>query len=315
MGNEQDTNMTGKMEWAFIVNPVAGSRFAASYTDKVKEMIHRYDVKARIVLTKHKGHGTELAAEFATKGFRYIIAVGGDGTVNEVAKGLVGKDRIIMGVISAGTGNDFNQILGFPERFNNEDWETFFKKNVIGIDVGSCNGNIFLNGMGLGFDAQVAAENIKDQSKMRKSGKNRYIWHIIKTILYYKEQPMTIIADGQIKQTGCFMNTIANGRRFAGGFMVTPRAIANDGLLDICMIKKLSLPQRFNMLRKVPGGSHIGDKKVTYYRTGRLRIEFDTEVPHHLDGEIFFSAVFDVKILPTKLNMIYNATGNHFFNI
>lgn len=307
--------MTDKMEWAFIVNPVAGSRFASTYADKVKEMIQHYDVKAEVTFTKDKGHATDLAADFASKGFRYIVAVGGDGTVNEVARGLVGKKNVVMGVISAGTGNDFNQVLGFPERFNDDHWDSFFKKKVIGIDVGSCNGNIFLNGMGLGFDAQVAAENIEDPKKTVKGGKNRYLWHIIKTILYYKEQNVYITVDGKRNQTGCFMNTIANGRRFAGGFLVTPRAIANDGLLDICMINKLTLPQRFNMLRKVPKGSHIKDNKVTYYQTPKLRIEFEEDVPHHLDGEISFASTFDVEILPTKLDMIYNAAGNHFFKI
>ncbi len=104
------------------------------------------------------------------------------------------------------------------------------------------------------------------------------------------------------------------GSGFAGGFLLTPKAVANDGLLDICMIKKLSLMSRFGILLKVPKGSHIEDKKVNYYQTDHIRLEFDCEVPHHLDGELYFSSTFDVGFLPEKLNIIYNPSGNHFFS-
>ena len=121
---------------------------------------------------------------------------------------------------------------------------------------------IFLNGMGLGFDAQVAAENYSEAGKVKKGGKNKYIWHIIKTLLFFREKKMTVITGNGKHETDCFINTIAIGRRFAGGFFLTPKAIANDGLLDVCMIKKLSLFQRFGILLKVPKGTHITDKKV-----------------------------------------------------
>ena len=86
------------------------------------------------------------------------------------------------------------------------------------------------------------------------------------------------------------------GRRFAGGFFLTPRAIANDGLLDVCMIKKLSLFQRFGILLKVPKGTHINDTKVNYYQTPSINLEFSQKVPFHVDGELYFSEKFDVSI-------------------
>jgi diacylglycerol kinase (ATP) len=125
---------------------------------------------------------------------------------------------------------------------------------------------------------------------------------------------MTMITGSGMKETDCFINTVAIGRRFAGGFFLTPKAIANDGLLDVCMIKKLTLLQRFSILLKVPEGKHISDKKVNYYQTSGLRLEFSEEVPFHVDGELYFSKKFDVSILPSALNTIYNPDGNHFFN-
>jgi diacylglycerol kinase (ATP) len=303
-----------KKDWVFIINPIAGNGFAKTIVPKLEEMIKRYDINAELVFTERSGHASELSRIYSDRGFRHIIGVGGDGTLNEIARPLVNKKDIILGIIPAGTGNDFIQILGFPSRFGDTDWGAFFKGNVIAMDIGEVNGMIFLNGMGLGFDAQVAAENYIEPGKVKKGGKHKYIWHIIKTLLFFKEKRMIVISDEGRHETDCFINTIAIGRRFAGGFFLTPNAIANDRLLDVCMIKKLSLPERFNILLKVPEGKHITDKRVNYYQTSGINLEFPEEVPFHVDGELYFSRKFDVRLLPGALNTIYNPDGNHFFN-
>ena len=300
-------------KWAFIINPIAGNGFARTIVPMLEEMIKKHNVDAELVFTEKSGHASELSESYLKKGFRYIIGVGGDGTLNEISRPLVNSKNVIIGIIPAGTGNDFIQILGFPNRFGDKEWDIFFKVNVIPMDVGSCNGMIFLNGMGLGFDAEVAAENYTEQGKVKKGGKNKYIWQIIKTLLFFKEKRMTVITGTDSHETDCFINTIAIGRRFAGGFFLTPGAIANDGLLDVCMIKKLSLFERFRILLKVPEGKHITDKKVNYYQTSGINLEFSEEVPFHVDGELYFSRKFDVSIHPGALNTIYNPDGNHFF--
>ena len=304
-------NLKGK--WAFIINPVAGNGFAGTMAPILKEMIARYNIDAEIVHTRRSGHATELSASFLKKGFSYIIGVGGDGTFNEIARPLVNIRDVTAGLIPAGTGNDFIQILGFPDRFGEKEWEQFFKTNTISMDAGLCNGLMFLNGMGLGFDAQVAAENYTGPGEVKEGGKHKYIWHIIKTLLFFKEKKMTVINEKDRHETDCFINTIAIGRRFAGGFFLTPKAIANDGLLDVCMIKKLNLIQRFNILLKVPKGNHILDSKVNYYQTPSINLEFSEKVPFHVDGELNFATRFDVTILPSALNIIFNPDGNHFF--
>lgn len=299
--------------WVFIINPVAGNGFAKTIIPKLREKILEYNVDAELVFTEKYGHATELSAEYLKKGFRNFIAVGGDGTINEVSRPLVNVKDITIGIIPAGTGNDFIQILGFPDRFEEADWDIFFKVNAIAMDAGSCNGKIFLNGMGLGFDAQVAAENYTEPGKVKTGGKHKYIWHIVKTLLFFREKRMIVITGENRNDTDCFINTIANGRRFAGDFFLTPKAIANDGLLDICMIKKLNLLQRFSILLKVPKGEHLNDKKVNYSQLPGITLEFTQEVPFHVDGELFFACKFDVNILPSALNIIYNPDGKHFF--
>ncbi|MGD0583457.1 MAG: YegS/Rv2252/BmrU family lipid kinase [Bacteroidales bacterium] len=302
-------------KWIFIINPVAGGGFAAGLEGKILEMAKRFNITAETVFSEKRGHASFLSEKYAAEGYTHIIGVGGDGTFNEVAAPLINRKKVITGLVSAGTGNDFIQILGFPDRFDDSHWEQLFRCEVIPMDAGSCNGMIFLNGMGLGFDAQVASENYSAPGEVKKGGKNKYIWHILKTILFYREKTMTVLNNGERTQTDCFINTVAVGRRFAGGFFLTPKAIANDGLLDVCSVKRLTIPQRLSILMMVPKGTHINDKKVNYYQTDKLSLEFGEKVPYHLDGELYFSEKFDISVMKQSLNVIYNPHGDHYFDL
>lgn len=109
------------------------------------------------------------------------------------------------------------------------------------------------------------------------------------------------------------MNTISIGRRFAGGFYITPKAIADDGLLDVCVVGRLNFFQRLNILLQVPKGTHLSHKKVSYYQSNKLTMEVEKESAYHLDGELFFDSKFEIDIMPEKLNIIYNYSGDHYF--
>jgi diacylglycerol kinase (ATP) len=300
-------------KWIFIVNPIAGNGFAKTCIPTIEEKIKEFNIDGNIVQTIGKGHATELAKEAVADGYKYIIGVGGDGTLNEISSALVHNDDVILGIVPAGTGNDFIQILGFPNRFEEKHWKIFFEKNITKMDVGSCNGVYFINGLGLGFDAQVASENYTKDGTEKKGGKDKYLWHIIKTILFYREKRMRVVNNGQSYETDCFINTVSIGRRFAGDFYLTPEAIANDGMFDVCQIKRLSLLKRFDLLLKVPKGTHIHDKKVNYYQTDDIRLDFPKKMPFHVDGEMYYADKFHIELIPKALNTIYNPHGNHFF--
>jgi diacylglycerol kinase (ATP) len=307
--------MTQNRKWAFIINPTAGNGFAKTYVAKLREMISRHHVDADLVFTERIGHASELAAAAAARGCSHIIAVGGDGTMNEIARPLVHAKNVTLGIVPAGTGNDFVQILGFPDRFDDRHWDTFFEAHAIPMDAGFCNGKVFLNGMGLGFDAQVAVENYEPSGEEKKGGKGKYIGHILRILFTYRSKKMRVSSEEGTRTTNCFINTIANGRRFAGGFFLTPRAIANDGRLDVCMIEELSLFERIRILLMVPRGTHIRNPKVRYYSTSRITLGFDEDVPFHLDGELFHSSEFDVSVEPGAIRMIFNPHGGHYFSI
>ncbi len=302
--------------WAFIVNPIAGVGFGATYAATVKDMMKRYGAEGEVVFTKAKGHGTELASQYADKGYGNIIGVGGDGTMSEVIQPLVGRKDVTFGAVAAGTGNDFIHILGFPDRFTDDDWRAFFQEETADMDVGRCNGRYFINGMGLGFDAHVAAENYRIDNGEAKRGKGRnYMWMIVKAILTYREKPMRMTLDGRTEEKKSFLNTIANGRRLAGGMYLTPKAVANDGLLDVCMCDPLSLPMRFKELLSVTRRTHLNDPVMHYYQTARIAFEFDEVAPAHLDGELMFSKLFEVDVIASGLKTIFNKNAQHYFKI
>ncbi len=308
--------MRKKEKWVFILNPTSGGGDGEKLEPELRRRIEARGIDADLVRTEYHGHASEITAHYLKKAYTHFIAVGGDGTMNEVAGPLIGSSNVTLGLIPAGTGNDFIQILGFPDRFSDEHWEQFFQLNSIRMDVGVVNGRHFLNGMGLGFDAQVAAENYVEPGELAKgTGKSKYIWHILKTLLFYREHEVSIKSGDTTTDTDCFINTIAVGRRFAGSFFLTPDAIANDGLLDVCMISKLKLLQRLKILTMVPGGTHVNDPKVNYYQTEKLQVSFKQKVPYHVDGELFFDTNFDVKVLPSAVNIIFNPKGRHFFEL
>ena len=302
--------------WVFIVNPIAGNGYGASIVPTVKEMMALHGADGEVVLTKGKGHATELAAEHAAKGAKKIVGVGGDGTLSEIAQALVGKPGITFGGVPAGTGNDFIQILGFPDRLDEELWNVFFQAAETGMDVGRCNKKYFINGMGLGFDAQVAMDNyhMENGGEVEKgSSKAKYTWQIVKNILFYHERPMRVTLEGRTVEQRSFLNTISIGRRMAGGIFITPKAFADDGLLDVCMTDPLSVPMRFKELIHFTNQTHLSDPVVHYHQVNKLTFEFDEKAPAHLDGEVTFAQRFDIDVLPKALRVIYNPKGPHYF--
>lgn len=293
-------------KWACIVNPVAGGGYAAENLDLIKKKLKGIDPEAPLKVTERPGHASEVAAQYVKEGYDSILVAGGDGTVHEVGSVLVDREDMALGIISAGTGNDYNYLAGFPERFEEKHWTALKERKTRTFDVGICNGQYFFNGMGLGFDAAMTAASHTDREKTGKSGKGRYTQIILKTLVGYREEGRTMIKDGSTEERTSFLTTIAVGRRFAGSYHLTPRAIPDDGLLDICDVGRLSLPQRLNILTKVPRGTHLSHRSVHYSNCRTCRFEFEKEVPAHLDGELIFSKIFDVSIKERCLNIITN---------
>lgn len=294
-------------KWACIVNPVAGGGYAVKNLDEIRKKIQEIDPQAPIRMTERPGHASEIASEFVENGYNTILVAGGDGTVHEVGSVLVGREDLALGIISAGTGNDYNYMAGFPDHFEESHWAAMKMRNTRAFDVGICNGQYFFNGMGLGFDATMTAASHADREKTGKTSKGRYTMIILKTLIGYREDKRLMAVDGSAEDKTSFLTTIAVGRRFAGSYHLTPRAIPDDGLLDICDVGRLSLLQRLNILTKVPKGTHLSHPSVEYMNCSCCRFDFDHDVPAHLDGELIFSKSFEISLKERCLNIITNS--------
>jgi YegS/Rv2252/BmrU family lipid kinase len=260
------------------------------------------------VHTTAKGHGAEVARDLAARGVRYVVAVGGDGTAHEVVQHLVAHPSVTFGLVPAGTGNDLVELFGFPARFEAADWETFFSGHAIAMDVGRCNERFFLNGMGLGMDARVAAENYVDAAatEVKRGHRAKYLWHIVKTLVTYQEHTVQVTRGGVTDTRRLFLNAINIGRRVAGGLYLTPEALSDDGLFDVCWVEELGLAARLYELMRVMAQAHVGDARVEIFRTERLTFEFDDEVPAHLDGEVIHARRFEVDLVPRALSVLHD---------
>jgi len=281
--------------WTFIVNPVAGAGYAAAYEPEARREAAARGLDASFVLTEGKGHASELAEKAAKRGDGVVAVIGGDGTLSEAASTLAGTGTVLA-PISAGTGNDFVSITGFSQHFRAQDWDALLKGSIARMDLGTCNGKRFINGIGFGFDAEVAAANYGEDGAVKQGGKNKYIWHILKTLVGYTESSARYSVDGKDFDGLSFLNTVAVGRRMAGGLHLTPDAIADDGYLDFCRIDRLSLLERLRYLVAVIKKNHGSLAKTHFSLIESLRVDFGREAPYHVDGEVFFAKTLHVGI-------------------
>jgi diacylglycerol kinase (ATP) len=169
------------------------------------------------------------------------------------------------------------------------------------IDVGICNERLFINGVGIGFDGAIVHDLL---GRKKLGGKASYLLSILKHIVGYHEKPCVLqMPDETIKQD-CFMISVANGKRYGGGFYVAPNAILTDGLLDINIVGKVSPIKRMKYLPVIEKGEHLGLDFIKYRQTKKIIIQSSIKLHAHLDGEYFQTDYFDIEILPKRFSFI-----------
>lgn len=222
------------MKYVLIVNPVAGNGYALSQIPNLEQVLKsREDVDYSICVTEHPGHATEIARQAAAdESVTAVLSVGGDGTSFEVACGLVGTGKP-MGVIPAGTGNDFIKTLNIPKDPSDA------LKYILGreprpVDVGSLNERIFLNVCGTGFDVTVL--DYAEEEKKKHKGLTPYLIGLIKAITHYRPVQLTLEIDGVKSKQDLLICAIANGRFIGGGIPICPDADPSDHRFDVVTI-------------------------------------------------------------------------------
>ena len=265
-----------------IVNPVSGAGHASSVGEKAAALLQKLDVAFTLRITESIGHATELARQAAQRGDTTVIAVGGDGTVNEVAAGLA-ETKTALGIIPAGNGNDFAKALGIPKGW--EDALHYLLKTTPRlVDTGRANDRFFINICGTGFDVMVLENMLK--AKERVHGKLPYLYGIFITMLRFKPIHMRIeTVEGLVIDEPCAHFSIANGQYFGSGIHIMPRSKADDGIFDILVIDKISRWKIFINLPSLLKGTILNKPFSHHYRTTECQLSAPN-MHLNLDGEI-----------------------------
>jgi diacylglycerol kinase (ATP) len=283
----------------FIINPISGGRDKLKIPELIDSRIDRSKFTPTFSFTEYVGHASEITGEASGKNFDVIVAVGGDGTINEIA-GKVMHDNKVLGIIPFGSGNGLARFLKIP-------MDTLKAIDVINkgkaqlIDTGTFNDRHFFNMAGLGFDAHISSVFAGNKSR----GFSGYIKLGLKEGLNYKARTYQLDIDGvKYVRTG-FLISIANSSQYGNNVHIAPEASLTDGLLDVCIVKEFPIYKLpvlgYEMVR---GLTHRSDL-VEIIKGRKIKISRDEEGPIHIDGEPFFMGKeIEISVQPLSLNII-----------
>lgn len=297
-----------------ILNPWAGRGMAGQRRADVEAALAAADVSYSLVTTHARGGAIELAWQGIELGCTTVVAIGGDGTLNEVINGIKGAEastgrRVPLGIIPLGTGSDFiksvdgveaNDIAGAVRRIAGGQTRPV---DLGLVQIPDQEPRYVVNGLGMGLDAQIALESMK---LTRLKGLAVYLVAVIRALANYKAHIMTVEHDGQRLQRRLLLITVANGRCQGGGFYVTPDARIDDGLLDYCMIDNMRLDEIIRHLPKVMEGTHTNLKQATLGRAKTVRVQSNAPIPVATDGEVIATdaRMIEVQTQPGALDIL-----------
>lgn len=263
-------------------------------------------------ITRSIGHATELAAQ--AQGYDLVVAAGGDGTVHEVLNGLMRHPeatRPTLGLLPTGSGNDTRRTLGVSTDLAQAALELATGERRR-FDVGLCNGIYFNNSFAAGLDAKVTAKAVEYKVTKGRDGLWLYLSALLNVLFTdLTSFPLRIRFDGaeQFEQYDTLIVAVTIGPTYGGGFSITPEAIPDDGLFDVCMIDPLGLPEALVRLPFVIAGKHTKMKPVHMSRHTSLVIECDQRVPAQIDGEVLLESRYEIEILPGAIECVVPRRG------
>lgn len=282
----------------FIINPISGGKKKDGVPDLIEKHLDTQSLKLVIVFSDSVSHARQIASDAANK-FEVVVAVGGDGTVNEVASAIVGSDTR-LGIVPFGSGNGLSRFLKIPMDIE-KSIKTLTTGKVELIDSAILNGRPFFNMAGIGFDAHIAG--VFSQNKKR--GFVSYIKSAFEEINKYKAQRYHIEIDGKTFEREAFMISIANSSQYGNNAHVSPRASVQDGMLDVCVIKPFPLWRLTEMGIRMITKTTDKVKYLEIIRGKHIVVERAKEGPVHLDGEpLMEGKEIIIDILPMSLQVI-----------
>ncbi|HNY15638.1 MAG TPA: diacylglycerol kinase family lipid kinase [Bacteroidales bacterium] len=305
-----------RAEWFVVINPNAGNGKGSKDWERISGLFSNEGIKTHSRFTEKKGHAIQLAREAMAEGFRKIISVGGDGTMNEIVNGIFTQDHcppsdVVIGMIPVGTGNDWGRMFGIPLVY--EGAVKIIRENkTMPHDVGtitffSSEGQqkrYFMNIAGLGFEAVVVQKTNKQKDKGRSS-QAVYLYNLISSLISYKRPLINITIDGKTTATKAFSVNVGNGRYCGGGMRQTPDALPDDGLLDITVIKDMGRIEVIKALKILYDGTILSHPKIDGYRSTNLKVTCETALYAEADGESLGHTPVEFGIIPGGINVVY----------
>ncbi len=305
------------MKTCIILNPWAGRGTAGLRRPELEAALRAAEVDFDLVETHARSGATELTYQAMDRGYDCVAAVGGDGTINEVVNGLLGgRERFgreaALGIVPLGTGSDFVKVLTGVEP---NDLAGAARRLAAGrtrpVDVGlisvespaGVERRYFINGLGMGIDAQVAVESLKLTGL---KGFAVYLMAIIRAMASYKAHMMTVRFDDYEVRRRLLFASVASGRSQGGGFLMTPSALIDDGILDLCIVDKLRLDQIIRYLPRLMEGTHTTLRVVTMGRARHIEVTCQNGIPVATDGEVVATAATRVcvDVVPGAVQLV-----------
>lgn len=263
---------------AFIVNPVSGTKTKNRITKLIRELLNKELFSPTVVTTEYAGHATQLAQQFALEGYYAVIAVGGDGTINEVGKGLCGTNTA-LGIIPNGSGNGFARHLEISTRMNRA-VEMLNNSEVISVDYCTVNDIPFFSTFGVGFDALVA-QDFSNTSR----GLKGYIESILKDIFQYKPEQYHLQGEGIDLTTSAFLINFANASQWGYDACIAPKASLQDGWMDVAIVSEFPLIKAPELAWQLFTKSIDENHYMHTIRAKEIMLERENESsPVHIDG-------------------------------
>lgn len=289
--------MTEKRKLLLVINPAAGKPSWEKRLIKLENKLQDAGLRYERFFTEQNGLGKLAYTLNKDPLFTELLVFGGDGTLNYVVNEM-GVRQLPISIVSSGTGNDsvksLHGILDFDKQV-----DIAIHGKISKFDLGICNGRYFVNGFGIGFDGQVVKEMLL--RKRKKRGHLDYLLTVLRIISGFKEKKLRFSIDGVEFEKNILLLTVSNGTTFGGGFVINPKAIANDGWLDVCLLKEIPAPMRFWHLPKLRTGSHYKLEACEFYRAKKLIIKPAQDLVAHLDGEYLGLPPFVISVMRESL--------------
>ncbi|MDQ3683065.1 MAG: YegS/Rv2252/BmrU family lipid kinase [Bacteroidota bacterium] len=271
---------------ALICNPTPEGNKAFRLTDQIAVSLTNRQVKHSVFTIYWPQVWNDITD---------VWIIGGDGTLNYFINQYP-EIKLPLSVFKGGTGNDFHWML-YGDIEMEKQIQMLLNSMTQLIDAGICNGQLFLNGVGIGFDGAIVKDLL---GKKKLAGKASYLISILKNIVVYTERNYSILIGGEEIIQDCFMISVANAKRYGGAFQVAPKASVSDQLLDVNIVGRIAPLKRITLLPVIEKGEHLDLSITRYFQTEKIFIQTSATVAAHLDGEFLNSDKFEITCLPKK---------------